>query len=80
MSIPLSIRAAPFRAFFENPVFLSSVSSWFMAQIIKAVIVLLNRRKRNPRELLATLTWRTGGMPSSHVALVSAMTTSVAFL
>ena len=40
---------------------------------------MLNSRKRSPRELLETIAWRTGGMPSSHVALVSAMTVSVAF-
>ncbi|MDR3167351.1 MAG: divergent PAP2 family protein, partial [Treponema sp.] len=65
--------------FFENPIFLASVSSWFMAQLIKAVVILLNGRKRNPREVLETIAWRTGGMPSSHAALVSSMATSVAF-
>ncbi|MDR2096509.1 MAG: divergent PAP2 family protein [Treponema sp.] len=67
------------KSFFENPLFLSSVSSWFFAQLIKMLIVLIGSRKRNPRELLATIAWRTGGMPSSHAALVSAMTTSVGF-
>jgi acid phosphatase family membrane protein YuiD len=79
MSIPWPVRAAPFKAFVENPIFLSSVTSWFFAQLLKAVIVLLSSRKRSPREVLETIAWRTGGMPSSHVALVSAMTTSTAF-
>jgi acid phosphatase family membrane protein YuiD len=79
MSFAISIRTIPLKAFFENPIFLASVSSWFMAQLIKAVVILLNGRKRTPREILETIAWRTGGMPSSHAALVSSMTTSVAF-
>jgi acid phosphatase family membrane protein YuiD len=69
----------PVKTFFENPIFLSSVSSWFFAQLIKAVAVLIKPHKRGMREVIAALTWRTGGMPSSHAALVSAMTTSAAF-
>lgn len=49
-----------------------------MAQLLKAVIILFNGRKKTPREILATIAWRTGGMPSSHAALVSAMAVSVA--
>ncbi|MDR3333525.1 MAG: divergent PAP2 family protein [Treponema sp.] len=80
MSLSLSIRAVSLKPFFENPVFLSSISSWFFAQLMKTVIVVLNaRKKRSPREILETIAWRTGGMPSSHAALVSSMTTSVAF-
>ncbi|MDR1901610.1 MAG: divergent PAP2 family protein [Treponema sp.] len=79
MSFSLSIRTVSLKPFFENPLFLSSVSSWFFAQLIKTLIVLIGTRKRSPRELLATIAWRTGGMPSSHAALVSAMATSVGF-
>jgi acid phosphatase family membrane protein YuiD len=69
-----------FKAFFENPIFLSSVSSWLVAQLIKAAIALLRSRKKSTlREILSTVAWRTGGMPSSHAALVSAMATSAAF-
>jgi acid phosphatase family membrane protein YuiD len=67
------------KVFVENPIFLSAVTSWFLAQLVKAVITLLRTRNRNGRELLKTIAWRTGGMPSSHAALVSAMTTSIAF-
>jgi acid phosphatase family membrane protein YuiD len=73
------IKAESLKAFFENPIFLSSVSSWFLAQILKTVIVLLRGSKRNGREIIATIAWRTGGMPSSHASLVSAMATSTAF-
>ncbi|MDR2519071.1 MAG: divergent PAP2 family protein [Spirochaetaceae bacterium] len=75
----LAVREVPLKNFFENPIFLSTVSSWFFAQIIKATIVLLASRKKAPKEILATLFWRTGGMPSSHAALVSSMAVSVAF-
>jgi acid phosphatase family membrane protein YuiD len=74
------MRAASLKSFFENPIFLSAVSSWFMAQLIKTAIVLLSRRKKTFRELVEISIWRTGGMPSSHAALVTAMTTSVAFI
>jgi acid phosphatase family membrane protein YuiD len=79
MPLAISIRAASIKAFFENPVFLSVVSSWFMAQLIKAAIVVLNGRRKSFREILETIVWRTGGMPSSHSAIVSSMATAVAF-
>jgi acid phosphatase family membrane protein YuiD len=77
----MAIRAGQIKAFVENPMFLSAVTSWFLAQLVKAVVVLLKTRtkKRGRRELLKTIAWRTGGMPSSHAALVSSMTTSIAF-
>jgi acid phosphatase family membrane protein YuiD len=74
----MSIRNLSLKTFFENPIFLSSMSSWFLAQLVKAIIVLLNPRKRTLKEAIAALMWRTGGMPSSHAALVCAMTASVA--
>ncbi|MDR0561414.1 MAG: divergent PAP2 family protein [Spirochaetaceae bacterium] len=79
MSLATSVRGVALKSFFENPIFLSTVSSWFFAQVIKAMILLLSGRKRSIRSLLETLFWRTGGMPSSHAAMVTAMTTSVAF-
>ncbi|MFP3089821.1 divergent PAP2 family protein [Treponema sp. TIM-1] len=79
MSVTMTINAESLKAFFENPIFLSAVSSWFFSQLLKAVVTALRSPHRNGREILATIAWRTGGMPSSHSALVSAMTTSVAF-
>ncbi|MDR0723514.1 MAG: divergent PAP2 family protein [Treponema sp.] len=79
MSLAMSIRGVALKSFFENLIFLSAVSSWFFAQLIKTVIVLLNTRKKSTREILAIMVLRTGGMPSSHAALVSSLTTSVAF-
>ncbi|MDR2110079.1 MAG: divergent PAP2 family protein [Spirochaetaceae bacterium] len=77
MAFVMPAPAESIKAFFENPVFLSSVSSWFFAQLVKAVMVLLRAHKKSGREILETIVWRTGGMPSSHAALVSSMAVSV---
>jgi hypothetical protein len=66
------------RAFFSNTIILSSLTSWFLSQLIKSIIALLGMRKRGIKEILETLFWRTGGMPSSHAAVVTSMTVSVA--
>ncbi|MGI5172088.1 divergent PAP2 family protein [Treponema sp. OMZ 840] len=62
-----------------NPVFLSAVFSWLSAQFIKTVIKLLTGKVSDFKELIALLVWRTGGMPSSHSALVCALTASIGF-
>jgi acid phosphatase family membrane protein YuiD len=64
----------------ENPIFLSSLTSFLTAQLIKTVIMLLKSRKKRAKEVIETLVWRTGGMPSSHVALVSSMAASAALV
>jgi acid phosphatase family membrane protein YuiD len=79
MSSALPLRVIPLKAFFENIIFLSSITSFLMAQLIKTVILVFGSRKRTARDVVETLFWRTGGMPSSHVALVIAMTVSTAF-
>jgi acid phosphatase family membrane protein YuiD len=73
----MSIRTASLRVFFENSVVLSAITSWFLAQATKLAIMMLRTKQRDAKEMLQTIAWRTGGMPSSHAALVSAMTTSV---
>jgi len=75
--MPQKVRLAV--SFAENPIFLSCLLSWFLAQFAKAVIVLLRSPRRSAREVATTLLWRTGGMPSSHSSLVTALATSVAF-
>ena len=65
------------RAFFANPIILSSLTSWFLSQFIKGIITLFKVRKK--RDVLEALFWRTGGMPSSHAAVVCSMTAAVAF-
>ena len=68
------------RALFENKIFLCSISSLLMAQLLKSLLYVFNRRKKKSRELVEILIWRTGGMPSSHAALVSSLCTSIAFV
>ena len=80
MSSIMTQRTAAIASFVENPVFLSTLTSWFVAQLLKVVIVILRTHRRSAREVAATLMWRTGGMPSSHSSLVAALATSVAFV
>ena len=67
------------KTLFENPIFLSSVVSLFVAQLLKGIVYILNGRRRRTKELVEIITWRTGGMPSSHSALVCSLCTSIAF-
>ena len=50
---------------FQNPVFLSSVIAWGLAQIIKVPVEYFRTKKINWALLLSS-----GGMPSSHSALM----------
>lgn len=74
MLVPIHIQL---QGLLLNPVFLSCLFSWFGAQLVKTIIMLLKGRIRSIKELFALLVWRTGGMPSSHSAIVSAMATSI---
>jgi acid phosphatase family membrane protein YuiD len=78
MSLPLPTQAFSLRPLFENTIFLSSLTSWILAQIMKVLVILFNRRKRPLRELVEIVIWRTGGMPSSHTATVASMAVAVA--
>jgi acid phosphatase family membrane protein YuiD len=80
MSLAISLRAASLKSLLENTIFLSTASSLFTAQLLKMLIFLLGRKRRSFREAIETAIWRTGGMPSSHSAVVCALTTSVAFV
>jgi acid phosphatase family membrane protein YuiD len=80
MSLIASLKTSSLGAFFENPIFLSTVSSLFIAQVTKSIIFLLSRRRRSVREAIEIAIWHTGGMPSSHSAVVCALATSVAFI
>ena len=65
--------------FLHNPIFLSCVFSWLGAQFLKAAIKLVYGRIHSLAELLEVMLWRTGGMPSSHSALVTSLCTTIAF-
>lgn len=68
-----------FKLFLVNPIFLSCVFSWLGAQFLKTAINLIYGRIHSLAELLETMIWRTGGMPSSHSALVTSLCTTIAF-
>ncbi|MFW5744360.1 MAG: divergent PAP2 family protein [Spirochaetota bacterium] len=63
----------------SGPVFLSAFFSWFIAQLLKTIIDIARHRSRTSSEAVATMVWKTGGMPSSHSALVTALATSIGF-
>jgi hypothetical protein len=67
-----------FLAFFYHPVFLSAFFSWFLAQMMKSTIEFIRRRNQKTK-LLITFLWSTGGMPSSHAAVVVALATAIGF-
>ena len=79
MPFTVSRLAEAFTAFFANPIVLSALTSWCLSQLIKGIIALLQIRTKSFKEVLETLLWRTGGMPSSHASVVVSMTASVAF-
>lgn len=60
-----------------NPVLLASISSWFCAQFLKTVISILYGKIHSLYELAESLIWKTGGLPSSHSALVASLCTTI---
>lgn len=58
--------------FFTNPVGVSTLLGWFLGQIIKVPVEYLRYKRWNWTLLLSA-----GGMPSSHSALMTAVTTSI---
>ncbi len=63
--------------FFQNPIFLAAISSWFVSQLIKTILALLGTSIKSLRDFFEIIFWRTGGMPSSHSALVASLCTSI---
>ena len=64
------------KLFFTNPILLAGLTSWFLAQFIKTVINLIYGKVHSFGELISLLVWRTGGLPSSHTALVTSVCTT----
>ena len=58
-----------------NKVLIIPICSWAMAQLLKVIIILIQKKQLDLRHLVST-----GGMPSSHSAVVSALATSVALI
>ena len=69
----------PFYQVLRNPVFLAAFFSWFIAQLLKVTVEAVRHRSKSSREVLVTLFWATGGMPSSHSSLVTALATAIGF-
>lgn len=61
----------------SNRLFLSAFFSWFSAQIIKLLVDQVRGRSRKSKDMVATLMWKTGGMPSSHSSLVTGLATAI---
>ncbi|MDR2467390.1 MAG: divergent PAP2 family protein [Spirochaetaceae bacterium] len=66
------------RLLIGNPVFITAITTFIISQMAKALITFLLNREKSFKEIFLTLVWSTGGMPSSHAALVSSMATSTA--
>ena len=58
--------------FLKNPIFHAGFFAWMTAQLIKILIELVIDKRLNFKKIMAS-----GGMPSSHSALVTALSTSV---
>ncbi|MGI5096690.1 divergent PAP2 family protein [Treponema socranskii] len=67
------------KLFLANPIFLACICSWFCSQFLKTIIALLSHKIRSLSVLFEMMVWRTGSLPSSHSAIVSALTTSIGF-
>lgn len=61
-----------FLALFENSALIAGVSAWAIAQVIKVPLYFFQTRKWN-----WALLFTTGGMPSSHSALMTATTLAI---
>lgn len=59
----------------HNPIFLSAVIGWFVAQVLKTLIHLFLTRRFVAERLVGS-----GGMPSSHSATVCALATSIGII
>lgn len=50
------------------------IITWFIVQSVKVIIDLMKNKKLNVRRL-----WGSGGMPSSHSALMTSLSTTIAY-
>ena len=71
--------AEQFILFLHNPILLSCIFSWLGAQFIKSAIKLIYGKIHSLPELLEVMFWRTGGMPSSHSAIVTSLCVTIGF-
>ncbi len=67
-----------FRLFISNPILLACIFSWIGTQFLKTIIYLIYGKIHSLTDLIETMFWKTGGMPSSHSALVTSLCTTIA--
>ena len=65
------------KSLIENKIFLATVISLITAQVLKLVFYLFRTKKKKKWEAIETVIWRTGGMPSSHSAVVCSLATAI---
>ena len=58
-----------------NKILIIPICSWAVAQLLKVIIILIQKKQLDLRYLVIS-----GGMPSAHSAVVSALATSVALI
>ena len=56
----------------RNKILVATITSWFVAQVLKVLIGVVRDRRFNFKWLISS-----GGMPSSHAALSMCLTTSI---
>jgi acid phosphatase family membrane protein YuiD len=64
----------------QSPIFLSAIFSWLIAQTLKSIIEIFRNRPNSAKVIILHFLWATGGMPSSHSAVVSALASSIGFV
>ena len=77
--LPATPLTQALKNFLTNPVWLACIFSWLIAQFIKTGISLIYGRIHSLLELFENLLWKTGGMPSSHSALVTSLCVTIGF-
>lgn len=60
---------------FANPVLLSAILGWVIAQTAKVILSIIQNRRFDPERLSGA-----GGMPSSHSSVVTALTVATAIV
>ena len=73
----MSAKYQKFLEIITHPIFLSGVFSWLGAQFLKTIIDLCYGRIKSFKSLIESMFWKTGGMPSSHSATVTAVSIAI---
>lgn len=62
----------------HNFIFIDSLAAFILSQVLKGVFTFVRMHEQRGKKAAIALFWNTGGMPSSHSALVAAMATAAA--